>query len=94
MWVGLFSQITSDRTRSRTIDFELHQGGYRLDIRKSVLSERVVRYWNRLPREVVKSLSPEVFKEHANVALQVWFRGHDGNGLMVGLDDLSSLFQS
>ena len=41
----------------------------RLDIRKKLFSERVVRCWNILPGERVQSLYLGVSKKHTEVAL-------------------------
>ena len=47
----------------------MKEGRFVLDVRGKFFTKRVVRCWNRLPREVVDALSLGVFKARLNGAL-------------------------
>ena len=65
---GLSIRACSDRTRKNA--FKLEEGRLRLDIRKRFFTVRVVRHWNRLPREAVDARSLEAFKARLDVAVR------------------------
>ena len=58
--VRLFSRVCGDRTMENS--FKHNEGRFRLDIRKTSVTVRVVRHWNRLPTDVVDVPSLEIFK--------------------------------
>ena len=61
-----FSSFCFDRTREN--DFQLKEGRFRLNVMKKFFTIRVVRHWNRLPREV-DAPSLETFKVRLDGAL-------------------------
>jgi len=64
---NIFIRACCNRTRSN--GFKLREGRFRLDIRKKFFTIRVVKHWNRFPREVVEAPSLETFKARLDDAL-------------------------
>jgi len=64
---GLFTRVCCDRTRGNSS--KLKEGRFRLNIKRKFFTVRVVKHWNRLPREAVDVPSLEVFKARLDGAL-------------------------
>ncbi|KFZ64811.1 hypothetical protein N321_09531, partial [Antrostomus carolinensis] len=47
----------------------IREGRFELDIRRKFFTQRVVRHWNRLPREAMDAPSLETFKTRLDGAL-------------------------
>ena len=63
----LFLVVCSDRTRNNSLKFEHRK--FHTNMQKNLFMIRVTEHWNRLPREVVESLSMEIFKTHLDTYL-------------------------
>ena len=63
----LFSRVCCDRSRGNGL--KLKKGRFRLVVRKKSFTVRVVRHWNRSPRDVVDVPSLENFSVRLDQAL-------------------------
>jgi len=64
---NVFNKACCDRTRSN--GFNLREGRFRPDVRKTFFMMRVVKHWHWLPREVVSAPSLEIFSARLDGAL-------------------------
>jgi len=65
--VGVCSQVTSDKIRGNSL--KLHQGRFRVEIRKNFFTERIVKHRKKLLSEVAESPSLGLFKRYVDVVL-------------------------
>lgn len=61
--------IICQKIRMTGYHAQLWQGKFWLDTRKNFFTEKVIRYWHGLPKEVLESLSQGMLKERLEVEL-------------------------
>lgn len=66
--IGLFLKVRTDKTRGNYI--KLYQERFRLNIRRDFYTKGIISGKNRLPSEVFKSSSLDVFKIYADMVLK------------------------
>lgn len=66
---------TSHPLTEQEDSLKVRQGKFRLDVRKKFFTERVTGHWNHLPRQMVESPSPAMFKKKTG-------RGSQCHGLL------------
>jgi len=64
---GLFIKACHERTRGNS--FKPKKCSFGLDVRKNFFTVRVVRHWNRFPREAVNAASLQMLKVRLGGAL-------------------------
>ena len=74
----LFSVVPSDRTRGNR--HKLKHRKFHLNRRKHFLTLRVTEHWNRLPREVLDSPSPEEVFKASGVSFTAYIQNPPGHG--------------
>jgi len=81
---GLFTRARSDSTRGN--GFKLKEGRFKSNIRKKFFTMRVVRHWNRLPRDAVAAPSLEAFQGQAGWGFEQTGLVEDVPGMAGGLE--------
>lgn len=80
----LFTRACRDKTRGN--GFKLKEGIFRLDIRRKRCMIRVMRKWDRLPREAIDALSSHVLKVRLEGALSNLVQGKVSLPMAEGLN--------
>ena len=71
-WEGDWLFTWCDNDRTRTNGFNLKEGKFNIEVRLKFFIQRKVKFWKKLPREVVDAPSPEVLKAGLDGPWETW----------------------